>query len=271
MKKRTALLGILSVIGTAAVSGSVLVDFDAAAGPADVVGDITVVIDIGTDGSAILNSISSSGNAQAVTEVSGTVTKLPAAPYSVTLFIATGNGRQTGIGLVGVGNNFIDADETMTFSFNADNAGSGTQAIVTEVAIDPDNASWGTAAGTLTDPMANSLPFTFSSDARESFDATGLSTGVPAGSGLAASISITGTAPRFQFAAIAFDMVEGGAAPGWAGYPIANSNGDVDTGAWLGWINVSHGDWVWKYSTGQWVYLPEDYVTDGGAWAYFGD
>ena len=217
MKRPILVSGILILLSSTLSPGSVMVDFDAAVGPADVVGDITVVINIGADGTATLGEITSTG-VQAAVEVSGTVTKVPAAPYTVTLLVGTGNGRQTGIGLIGVANNFIDADESMLFSFNADNAGAGTALTVTEVAVDPDNASFSTAGGTLTDAKGGTLPVSFSSDARASYDVSSLDTTVTAGSGLVNNINLNGTAPRFQFAAISFDMVEGGSSPPtWAG------------------------------------------------------
>ncbi len=53
----------------------------------------------------------------------------------------------------------------------------------------------------------------------------------------------------------------------WAHFPIVNEIGDVDTGGLMGWINVSHGDWVYSYDFGTWVHLPEERVILGlGAW-----
>ena len=56
--------------------------------------------------------------------------------------------------------------------------------------------------------------------------------------------------------------------PTWAGYPLFNEAGDVDTGGFLGFLNVSFGEWVWSYSVSNWLYLPADNVTDSGAWVY---
>lgn len=52
----------------------------------------------------------------------------------------------------------------------------------------------------------------------------------------------------------------------WAGYPM-DSEGNVDTAGWLGWVNVS-GPWVWMYSTSRFAYLPESQVTANGAWTF---
>lgn len=62
----------------------------------------------------------------------------------------------------------------------------------------------------------------------------------------------------------------GGASGEWAGYPISNENMDVDTGGFLGWINVFNGDFVWSYAMSRWLFLPEANVSDTGAWAFLG-
>lgn len=54
----------------------------------------------------------------------------------------------------------------------------------------------------------------------------------------------------------------------WADYEV-DANGNVNTGTFLGWLNVSAGDWVWFYSLGRYVYLPEGQVEAGGAWVHF--
>jgi hypothetical protein len=55
----------------------------------------------------------------------------------------------------------------------------------------------------------------------------------------------------------------------WAGYPITNAEGDVDTMDFLGWINVAEGDYVFSYTLDGWMYLPESNMTSAsGAWTY---
>ena len=54
--------------------------------------------------------------------------------------------------------------------------------------------------------------------------------------------------------------------PTWAGYP-KRADGWVDTGPFLGWVHVS-GDYLYVLSLGRYVYLPEEGVDAGGAWAY---
>lgn len=57
-------------------------------------------------------------------------------------------------------------------------------------------------------------------------------------------------------------------APKWAGYDI-DENGIVDTGAWLGFLNVNYGDYVWSYTLETFLYLPESHAeTAGGSWSY---
>lgn len=53
----------------------------------------------------------------------------------------------------------------------------------------------------------------------------------------------------------------------WAGYPV-DELGWTDTTPWLGWINVSQGDYIWSINLGKYIYLPEEFVSEGGAWTY---
>ncbi|MEX0331206.1 MAG: hypothetical protein AB3N64_07265 [Puniceicoccaceae bacterium] len=56
----------------------------------------------------------------------------------------------------------------------------------------------------------------------------------------------------------------------WARY-LAHSDGvNVDTGDFLGWINISSPPWVYVYSLDNYVYLPEEFVQDSGAWVWIG-
>lgn len=57
--------------------------------------------------------------------------------------------------------------------------------------------------------------------------------------------------------------------PTWAGYPIAPDGHSVDTTPLLGWIDITHGDWIWSYALGKYIYLPENNVSSSGAWAWF--
>lgn len=53
----------------------------------------------------------------------------------------------------------------------------------------------------------------------------------------------------------------------WAGYEIGTDDW-VDTSPWLGWINVSEGDYIWVISLNKYIYLPEAFVGESGAWSY---
>lgn len=53
----------------------------------------------------------------------------------------------------------------------------------------------------------------------------------------------------------------------WAGYPV-DELGWVDTGTWMGFLNVIAGDWVWSASLATYIYLPESLVSPSGAWTY---
>jgi len=53
----------------------------------------------------------------------------------------------------------------------------------------------------------------------------------------------------------------------WAGYDIVNAAGDVDTGDWMGWINVIAKPYIYSYTLG-WIYMEEPDAAAGGAWGY---
>ncbi|MEX0324572.1 MAG: hypothetical protein AB3N33_00650 [Puniceicoccaceae bacterium] len=54
----------------------------------------------------------------------------------------------------------------------------------------------------------------------------------------------------------------------WAGYDIVQ-DGYVDTTPWLGWIWVTpDSPWVWSLSLTKYLYLPEEFVGESGAWMY---
>jgi octaheme c-type cytochrome (tetrathionate reductase family) len=53
----------------------------------------------------------------------------------------------------------------------------------------------------------------------------------------------------------------------WGPYPVSPAKG-VDTGAWLGWLNVEFAPWVYSYTLGKYLYLPEESLSESGAWIY---
>lgn len=50
--------------------------------------------------------------------------------------------------------------------------------------------------------------------------------------------------------------------PLWNGYEV-DENGWVDTGAWLGLVNVTNDPWIWNESISGYMYMPND-----SGWAY---
>lgn len=52
----------------------------------------------------------------------------------------------------------------------------------------------------------------------------------------------------------------------WAGFEV-NADGWVDTGSFLGWI-YPLGDFVYSGESGGWFYLPQEFVSESGSWAF---
>ncbi|MEX0332383.1 MAG: hypothetical protein AB3N64_13260 [Puniceicoccaceae bacterium] len=61
---------------------------------------------------------------------------------------------------------------------------------------------------------------------------------------------------------------EGGSSPMWAHYPIQPDGSSVDTGGLVGWIDYSGSDFVFSYSLGKYIYMPQAYVSTLGAWFF---
>jgi hypothetical protein len=54
----------------------------------------------------------------------------------------------------------------------------------------------------------------------------------------------------------------------WADYPVEGDGVSVNTTDFLGWIDISQAPWIYSYSLGKFLYLPEENVSSAGAWAY---
>lgn len=54
----------------------------------------------------------------------------------------------------------------------------------------------------------------------------------------------------------------------WAAYPILEDGRTVDTGDFLGFVDIAEQPWIYVYEISSYVYLPEDMVTIEGGWAY---
>jgi len=80
--------------------------------------------------------------------------------------------------------------------------------------------------------------------------------------------STIGTIDEIRFGD-SFESVTGvsSGTPPWAGYPVSEV-GDVDTGGFMGYVNVLYAPWVWSYSLTKFVYVKEEAVTESGAWTY---
>ncbi len=53
----------------------------------------------------------------------------------------------------------------------------------------------------------------------------------------------------------------------WAGYDRPIGQGPLDTGDWMGPVWLFDG-WVYSFGLPAWLYMPEDWIGDDGAWAY---
>jgi len=101
-------------------------------------------------------------------------------------------------------------------------------------------------------------------DAQTSFDMLGIQVGSNTfGSSNAADTEDNG----LTFSNIML-VSSGGSSDSWAGYPIVNEVGDVDTDTWLGWINVIEDPWIYIYALSGWIYCPEENVGESGGWGY---
>ncbi|MEX0329840.1 MAG: chondroitinase-B domain-containing protein [Puniceicoccaceae bacterium] len=54
----------------------------------------------------------------------------------------------------------------------------------------------------------------------------------------------------------------------WAHFPVEEDGKSVDTGSFIGWIDISLDPWIYNYALAVWLYLPESLVSPTGAWAY---
>jgi hypothetical protein len=57
----------------------------------------------------------------------------------------------------------------------------------------------------------------------------------------------------------------------WVDYPWESSSGDVDTGDFLGWINVELSPYLWHYQAQDYIYMPEAFVSETGSWGFILD
>jgi hypothetical protein len=55
--------------------------------------------------------------------------------------------------------------------------------------------------------------------------------------------------------------------PGWFGYAI-EEDGWVNTGAWLGYVNITNDPWIYSDDLGKYMYIPMGQSGEVGAWTY---
>lgn len=53
----------------------------------------------------------------------------------------------------------------------------------------------------------------------------------------------------------------------WAGFDLSDGSW-VDTGDWLGLVDVAEAPWIYSSGFGSWLFLDGDHVTDQGGWAF---
>lgn len=82
--------------------------------------------------------------------------------------------------------------------------------------------------------------------------------------------TIVGTGTNEKSASEGFRITLDSGPGTWAGYPVHTDGQSVDTGTFLGWIDISSPPWVYVYALGKYVYLPENFVTPSGSWTWIG-
>jgi len=68
----------------------------------------------------------------------------------------------------------------------------------------------------------------------------------------------------------AFRVQMGDVVQAWLGYPFHSDGRSVDTGDFLGWIDVGDTPWIYVYGLNKYVYGPEEYFTESGGWLWIG-
>jgi len=54
----------------------------------------------------------------------------------------------------------------------------------------------------------------------------------------------------------------------WGPWDIIDADGNVNTGGWMGYINVALDPYIWSYSLSSWAYVDSATITNGGSWVY---
>lgn len=55
---------------------------------------------------------------------------------------------------------------------------------------------------------------------------------------------------------------------GWAGYPVNSDGRTVDTGGWLGLVDIATAPWAYLYSLDSYIYADENDIGEAGGWIW---
>lgn len=42
----------------------------------------------------------------------------------------------------------------------------------------------------------------------------------------------------------------------------------MDTGAWIGMVDIANAPWIYNYPLDQYLYAPEETISESGAWIW---
>lgn len=90
--------------------------------------------------------------------------------------------------------------------------------------------------------------------------------------GLSDGVDHTTVYAELRFGSTFAEVTGVAAEPGddlWAGYPVLNEQGEVDTGDFLGELNILLAPWIWSQDWARFLYIEEAGVTETGGWVYF--
>ncbi len=77
-----------------------------------------------------------------------------------------------------------------------------------------------------------------------------------------------GQADALNVTYLGYSVAVVGTVDEWTG-PAADSSQIIDTGSWMGYLEVSNAPWVYSFNLGKYVYMPEEGGDIFGSWTYF--
>ena len=57
----------------------------------------------------------------------------------------------------------------------------------------------------------------------------------------------------------------------WAGFPYPPGSPVVDTGDFLGFIDIRNDPWIYVYLLNKFIFAPENYISEAGGWVWIGN